>query len=625
MSEEVGGGAESGEGIDAVALGAAMRNGSSAVDAELTGYLSDQRHHMKKQFRMKLWELRLGVLLRIATAFTGLAIAAGLAFLIWNAAQSNDLVIDSFQVPPELAAKGLSGPVIAAKLSDKIATMQTETTSARPPKSYANGLSDGLKLEIPETGVSLSELDRFLRAKLGHDLHIGGEMALTEKGIALTARAGNDSATVTGAETDMDALLQKLAEQVYRTTQPYRYANWLNSKGRVEESVAILKLLAASGPLSERAWAVNGLAIERIEQENDLTGLALLRRGLVLDPNHYLLASNIANVEARLGRVEESLRHYQMAEALLAAHGPDYAATDQIASRQHGNHAMVLRGEGALLEAVQEFRQTSALVAASGGALTFSGASSFAETLARLHEPGAASQVLADRQPLTLNSNLGSTLPGLAIAVEEQNWPGVLAGEKEFVALSNQWPGLAKDMATLADPQIALALAHLGRFAEAEARLRPMPGDCYECLIARGQVASLERQDARADYWFDRAVKGNPSIPFAYFEWGKALMQRGDLTGAIAKFKIANQKGPHFADPLEMWGEVLIAQNRSDLAIAKFTEANKYAPNWGGLHLKWGEALSYLGKTAEAQKQFARAGELDLAAAEKIELAKVSK
>ena len=34
----------------------------------------------------------------------------------------------------------------------------------------------GLKLEIPETGVSLSELDRFLREKLGHDLHIGGEM-----------------------------------------------------------------------------------------------------------------------------------------------------------------------------------------------------------------------------------------------------------------------------------------------------------------------------------------------------------------------------------------------------------------------------------------------------------------
>jgi tetratricopeptide (TPR) repeat protein len=66
-----------------------------------------------------------------------------------------------------------------------------------------------------------------------------------------------------------------------------------------------------------------------------------------------------------------------------------------------------------------------------------------------------------------------------------------------------------------------------------------------------------------------------------------------------------------------------MAQNRSDLAIAKFTEAEKYAPNWGRLHLKWGEALLYTGKTTEAQKQFARAAELDLTAAEKIELARV--
>lgn len=151
--------------------------------------IADQRYHMRKQFGLGLWEKRLGVLLRIATAFIGLAVAAGAAWLIWNAAHSNDLVIDTFQAPPELAARGLSGQVVAAKLSDKIAAMQAQTSSQRAPKSYANGLADGLKLEIPETGVSLSELDRFLREKLGNDLHIGGEVVQTSPPSALLSLA----------------------------------------------------------------------------------------------------------------------------------------------------------------------------------------------------------------------------------------------------------------------------------------------------------------------------------------------------------------------------------------------------------------------------------------------------
>jgi predicted negative regulator of RcsB-dependent stress response len=85
--------------------------------------------------------------------------------------------------------------------------------------------------------------------------------------------------------------------------------------------------------------------------------------------------------------------------------------------------------------------------------------------------------------------------------------------------------------------------------------------------------------------------------------------------------KLANQKAPHFADPLEQRGEALMAKNRSHRALAKFVEAEKYAPNWGRLHLKWGEALVYAGKKAEAKKQFTRAARLDLTPSEQSELA----
>ena len=227
MSEELEGpDAPSGSGAAAPAamalgLGGARREKADANLDDHRPNLQLQMEEMRAEYPYKLSHFRLRrfsdwakAAFEFSAGLLALAVAAGVAYLVWNAANRNDLVIDAFAVPPDLAARGLSGPVLAAKLSDRIAAMQAQTFSARAPRSYANGLAEGLKLEIPETGVSLSELDRFLREKLGRDQHIGGEMVQTAKGIALTARVGSDgSATVTGDETDTDSLLQKLAEQ----------------------------------------------------------------------------------------------------------------------------------------------------------------------------------------------------------------------------------------------------------------------------------------------------------------------------------------------------------------------------------------------------------------------------
>jgi len=603
------------------------RNDSSLRE-DVAAFLRDQRslieiqkHHLLKQFSLTLWEKRMGVLLRLATAFIGLVVAAGAAWLIWNAANSNDLVIDSFQVPPELAARGLSGPVVAAKLSDRIAALQAQTISARAPKSYGY-FSDGLKLEIPETGVSLSELDRFLRAKLGHDRHIGGEMVQQDKGtIALTARVGTDgSATVTGAETEMDGLLQKLAEQVYRTTQPYRFAIWLQTHDHTDEAVEVLKTLAASGPAGERAWAYNGWAIIVLQRDGERASLPLVQRGHALDPDNYLLIANLGAAELRQGRVENAIPYYQAALAALSAHARDYTSPDGISGQMHNYSALLFAQRGALLEAAAEQR-----AGGTNGTNTVRTFASVAELLAPLHEPAAARAALAEYFPAGGLANSASEVSALharlLIAAEVQDWSAP-ALERDFAALTARFPGFSEERPNLLDPFLALALAHTGQFAAAEARLSPMPGDCYSCLRARAQVAALQGQDGRADFWFARAAAAAPSSPYAEAEWGRAFLDRKQPDTAIEKFTLSSRKGPHFADPLEGWGEALMAKNQSHLALEKFAEAEKYAPNWGRLHLKWGEALVYAGKKDEAAKQFARAAQLDLTPSDKAELAR---
>jgi hypothetical protein len=45
---------------------------------------------------LRLWQKRLGALLRIATVLVGLAAAAAIAVMVWDAAHGNGLVIESF-------------------------------------------------------------------------------------------------------------------------------------------------------------------------------------------------------------------------------------------------------------------------------------------------------------------------------------------------------------------------------------------------------------------------------------------------------------------------------------------------------------------------------------------------
>jgi tetratricopeptide (TPR) repeat protein len=174
---------------------------------------------------------------------------------------------------------------------------------------------------------------------------------------------------------------------------------------------------------------------------------------------------------------------------------------------------------------------------------------------------------------------------------EAQDWSTVLADGVPAGALAQKYPGLLSYQPTMIVPLTAYSEARLGKIADAESHIAATPADCYDCLITRARIAEVEGQHARADWWFDRAVKTNPSIPFAYADWGQSMLDRGDPDAAIAKLKIANQKGPKFADPLEMWGEALMAKKQPDQALSKFEESDKYAPNWGRLHLKWGEAL----------------------------------
>jgi tetratricopeptide (TPR) repeat protein len=621
-------------------LAAALASVSSnpKVDAliERQTKLADlQIEDMERDLKLRHWSLRFGnvsavmkVAFEIALAFVMLAIAGLVALAIWTAAHDDGLVIEAFNVPSDMAAKGFTGQVLATQVQDRIAFIQSHADTLRAASTFRNNWGNDIKVQIPDTGVSVGEAYRFLANWVGHETHITGEVWRDTKGIALSARAGNVPAKVfRGPEADLDALITQAAEYVYWQTQPYRYTVFLDENGRRAESLAYTKALALYGPQEDRAWAYSRWGL-KLETFGDLKGaLEKQRIAATLDPDLPHPYTDIEEAELGLGHDESALYNNGRAISGLQNGG----------SRQYagGNAATALLTSSVLrAEITGEFADAIALAPEIQRAADFNKAHRSASImlgwdLARNHDVSDSLKADAEapNEEVAVFRMMDSEeyswdvppLPQAMRAAALDDWRGVRDDLLAADALAADQPHAKAFLPATAWPWLAYANARLGDVQAAQVLIDKTALDCYLCVRMRGNIEVAQKNWSKATGWFAEAVKQAPSIPFAYADWGAMLLAKGDFDGAIAKFKVANAKSPHFADPLEMWGEALMLKNRSDLALAKFEEASKYAPNWGRLHLKWGEALFYTGdKTKdEAKKQLAMAATLDLSSADK--------
>jgi hypothetical protein len=224
-----------------------------------TEHLHEQREVALSRLKLGRWKDRITLALQGMTAVIGLSVAGSIGVMAWQAHQDHGLVVAPFSVPPDLAQRGLTGQVVASRVLDRLAELQNQTVTGRPASTYVNDWGDEIKVEIPETGVSIGELNRYLREWLGHETRVTGEVVRTPSGLQLTARAGEEGGTtIPGAETDMDTLIAQSAEALYGKTQPYRYAVYLASKGKRDEAIKAFAELARTGVPEDRAWAYAG-------------------------------------------------------------------------------------------------------------------------------------------------------------------------------------------------------------------------------------------------------------------------------------------------------------------------------------------------------------------------------
>jgi tetratricopeptide (TPR) repeat protein len=614
------------------ALGSASRDVADAFLHEQTLLARMQIEDLTREDALRHWSLRvrhvsdvLKLALELSVALIVLVIAAGIGAELWNAAHADGLVIEAFSVPPDLAQRGLTGEVVATKVLDRLNEFQAATTSMRAPSSYANNWGNDIKVQIPDTGVSIGELHRFLLNWLGHETHITGAVYRDGNALAVIARAGADpSAVIKGPESGLDDLIRKAVENVYRSTQPYRYAVWLQGQNRYDDAQAIFETLTHAKSATERAWAYVGLANQHPERGDVWSARGNLYRAVAEDPDQVLAWQDLSGNESTLQHDEAVLHAARMAVALADRGTTGGVDPDQIKTLSLVNGlavALSLGDNGTVFALVQRLK---ALPDKNFVELVYG---SELQACIGVHDFGCAGRVEAAMSPTTndlVQINRDVNHAGMLSAFG--HWRETFALLPHLTEDATRLGALAEVFRTrVLNPLAAQGKAETGDPRAAHALIDRTPTDCVLCVRVRGQVATWERRWGAASYWFDRATALAPSIPAIDADRAEMLLRKGDGGSAARAAAAAVRKGPHFPDGYELLGEALILENRSDFALTKFEETAKYAPNWGRLHLQWGKALLYVGKPEDAKKQFGIARGLDLSPTQRSDLAQLMK
>ena len=541
-----------------------------------------QMEHLHEQRDLALSHLRMRRLsdrLKAGTQIVIALLAAGFGILfivmIHDAFSSQSVIVEPFDAPPALAARGLTGKGVASALLDQLTRLQAAARGTAARRDLSNAWTNDIKVQVPETGVSIGEINRLLRARFGHDLHIDGDLLVADDGgLVLTVRGdGLLPKSFAGKPGDLTLLTTQAAEYVYGQSEPSLYASYLLDAGRNQEAVAFCKLAYAAAPASERPFLLNAWANAggNIGMKPEQT-LALYRAALALKPDYWVAYNNVMNSSLAMGDEEGAWRAGQ---AMSRAAGGRPGSVPEL---YYGNMDLLTWN-------LLDWRAATMADAEAHngiGSLTNSVAPSIADIDLRLHDEADAELQLQTAQA---DAN-DTTVVALAHFVHgrlasDAGDAARASAEMEAFAKSYADPSVSSDYPGY-DCWVAPAQEAAGHPDRADATLKA-GGHFVDCYRFRGDILDGRGDWAGAQRAYADAVAIAPDLPAAYYSWGVALARHGMLREAVEKLSASHARGPHWADPLRAWGDVLVRQGRAGEARAKYDEALADAPHWAGL------------------------------------------
>src|SRR6202163_2993482 len=200
---------------------------------------AERLHYLRGQARevdIRRFGLRLRVGFQLFVALVATVIGIGAAIMVRDAVKSRSVIIEPFEIAPNIAPQVPSGKIVAAGLLDVLTRIQAANRSSAEHRALSNAWTNDITIEVPETGISIGQLERTLKTRFGHDQHIDGDLVQTEKGgLALTVRGtGILPKAFTDEGRNLGKLLTQAGEYVYGQSQPGLWASYLGNE-RLDE------------------------------------------------------------------------------------------------------------------------------------------------------------------------------------------------------------------------------------------------------------------------------------------------------------------------------------------------------------------------------------------------------
>jgi len=540
--------------------------------------------HLRSQSRegkLRRFGQRIRNGMQVFTALIFSAIGVGLAVMIYDAFTSRSVVVEAFKAPSALAARGFTGDVVASGVLDGLQKLQDATRGTDKSLNTTSAWSSDVKIDVPETGVSIGEINRLLHQRFGHDLHIDGDLVQTESGgLALTVRGdGVPAKTFDGAAGDLDKLTTQAAEYVYGRSQPAQYAIYLTGADRNADAVAFLaSAYARASTDDERAKLAHywGSAFSGLNQPAKAVEKTRLAMSLAKPRSSewWVNWSNLVGSVAIAGGEEagwrESEAFLQAAQAAPKGQKPETRLFEN-AAQETWDLPLFLASSLADAQTHNGAGNTSSI---EGPTL--------ADTYALMHDPAQATRYLTASDPDdSITKAEAMLLEGYA-ALDRGD---AAAAIPPLEAFYKAWLADTNLQFTYQDHPCFLGLAYglAGRMADAGPVFKK-PGAWSRCYAFHGDVLAHAGDVAGAERVWAEGLKIAPDLPQVYLHLGVFELDHGDLKAAEADLSTAAAKAPHYADPLKAWGDVLAKQGRWKDALAKYDEALKYAPAWAALH-----------------------------------------
>ena len=535
--------------------------------ANLQDQLEEER--IRRISRRVRFGLLLFVVLVVAVAGIGLAI------LISDAVTSNQVVVEPFHAPPNLVNEGVDGTVVARGLLDELVRLQHATRATAARRGLQSAWSNGMRLAEPAERMSFNALSAMIKARYGHDLHIGGELVDSQAGeLALTVRAdGIAPKTYSGAAGELARLYTAAAEYVFGQSEPGLWASYLTGEGRYAETIEFVQAAFPAAKEADQPYLLNawGIALEPTGG-SPRNALALYRQALKLKPDYWNAWTNVQSASINLGDEEGAWKAGEQMRKVAGgrpgrAPEPDYQSWDLLTWN---------------LQALLKARSADHATSGDIGSVYSSAGTSTADIQARLHDLAAAELSLQTSKDDPNDPTIVAMVHFVRerLAAEAGDTARAVAEMDAFSAAYSN-PAIAADIASY-NCWIAPAEEAAGHPDKADAILMSA-GTFVDCYRFRADILDGRGDWTGARRAYAAAVNLAPDLPAAYYSWGLALARHDDLAGAVEKLTAANVRGPHWADPLKAWGDVLLKQGDSRGAIAKYDEALKYAPNWTAL------------------------------------------